>query len=179
MQLKELNDAQAAAAKQTELTQTRDRRRDRGQPRRGPARGGAAARASATSRAPRASREAQELLGKGEASRVAQVGLAEAARLPAEVRAYGDPRLFALSLVADHFAHSAQPIVPERLFVMGGGDGDGAAAAAGSTNVLNQLVALLLAERARRRLRRPTRRRSPSSSGPFAPRRSGTRRRRV
>jgi hypothetical protein len=62
------------------------------------------------------------------------------------VRAYGEPRLFALSLVADHFAHSAQPIVPERMLVMGGGDG--VAAAAGTSSVLNQLVALLLAERA-------------------------------
>jgi hypothetical protein len=29
---------------------------------------------------------------------------------------------FALNLVADHFARSAQPFVPERLLVMGGGD---------------------------------------------------------
>ena len=61
-----------------------------------------------------------------------------------KVRAYGEPRLFALSLVADRFASSAQPIVPERLLVMGG-DGNGAA---GASNVLNHLVALLLAEKA-------------------------------
>jgi hypothetical protein len=61
-----------------------------------------------------------------------------------KVRAYSDPRLLALSLVADRFATSAQPIVPERLLVMGG---DGAATA-GASNVLNQLVTLLLAEKA-------------------------------
>jgi hypothetical protein len=90
---------------------------------------------------------ARELLGRGEAARVAQVGLAEAGVTLQKVRAYGDPRLFALNSVADRFAQSAQPIVPERLLVMGGG-ADGAGATAGASNVLSQLVALLLAERA-------------------------------
>jgi len=146
VQLKELNDAQAAAAKQTELTQTRVEVEIAGN--RGAAQLAEAERLAErdVARAEGESR-AKELLGRGEGARVAQVGLAEAGVTLQKVRAYGEPRLFALSLVADHFAHSAQPIVPERLLVMGGGT-DGAAAAAGSTNVLNQLLALLLAERA-------------------------------
>jgi hypothetical protein len=64
-----------------------------------------------------------------------------------KVRAYGDPRLFAMNMVADRFATSAQPIVPERLLVMGGST-DGAGAAVGSSNVFTQLMALLLAEKA-------------------------------
>ena len=146
VQLKELNDAQAAAAKQTELTQTRVEIEISGN--RGSAQLAEAQRLAErdVARAEGESR-AKELLGRGEGARVAQVGLAEAGVTLQKVRAYGEPRLFALSLVADHFAHSAQPIVPERLLVMGGGT-DGAAAAAGSSNVLNQLVALLLAERA-------------------------------
>jgi hypothetical protein len=143
VQLKELNDAQAAAVKQTELTQTRvdvEIAGNKGEAQLAEARRLARrdiARALGESRA-------KELLGRGEASRVAQVGLAEAGVLLQKVRAYADPRLFALSLVADRFASSAQPIVPERLLVMGA-DGDGTARA---SNVLNQLVALLLAEKA-------------------------------
>jgi uncharacterized membrane protein YqiK len=145
VQLKELNDAQAAAVKQTELTQTRIDVEIAGN--KGEAQL-AEARRLAERDIARAHGEARsrELVGRGEASRVAQVGLSEAGVLLQKVRAYGEPRLFALSLVADRFASSAQPIVPERLLVMGG---DGAAGgAAGASNVLNQLVALLLAEKA-------------------------------
>ena len=144
-QLKELNDAQAAAAKQTELTQTRIDVEIAGN--KGEAQL-AEARRLAERDIARAHGEARskELLGRGEASRVAQVGLSEAGVLLQKVRAYGEPRLFALALVADRFASSAQPIVPERLLVMGA-NGDGKDTASGS-NVLNQLVALLLAEKA-------------------------------
>jgi hypothetical protein len=146
VQLKELNDAQAAALKQTELTQTRvevDIAGNRG------AAQLAEARRLAERDVARAEGEARarELLGRGEASRVAQVGLSEAGVTLQKVRAYGDPRLFALNLLADRFAQSAQPIVPERLLVMGGGT-DGAGAAVGSSNVLSQLMTLLLAEKA-------------------------------
>jgi uncharacterized membrane protein YqiK len=145
VQLKELNDAQAAAAKQTELTATRvdvEIAGNRGAAQLAEARRLAerdVARAEGESRA-------QELIGRGQASRVAQVGLSEAGVTLQKVRAYGDPRLLALNLVADRFAQSAQPIVPERLLVMGGGADAGATA--GASNVLSQLVALLLAERA-------------------------------
>jgi uncharacterized membrane protein YqiK len=146
VQLKELNDAQAAAVKQTELTQTRidvEIAGNRGAAQLAEARRLAerdVARADGESRA-------REMLGRGEAARVAQVGLAEAGVTLQKVRAFGDPRLFALNGVADRFAQSAQPIVPERLLVMGGAT-DGAGATAGSSNVLSQLVALLLAEKA-------------------------------
>lgn len=66
-----------------------------------------------------------------------------------KIRAYGDPRLFALNLVSDQFAKSAQPIVPERLLIMGGGggkDGEGKVEL-GSVNVLSQLLGLLLAKK--------------------------------
>jgi uncharacterized membrane protein YqiK len=146
VQLKELNDAQAAALKQSELTETRvdvDIAGNRG------AAQLAEARQLAERDVARAEGEARarELLGRGEAARVAQVGLSEAGVTLQKVRAYGDPRLFALNMVADRFAQSAQPIVPERLLVMGGGT-DGAGETAGSSNVLSQLVALLLAEKA-------------------------------
>jgi uncharacterized membrane protein YqiK len=147
--LKMLNDAQAAAAKQAELTQTRIDVEIAGN--RGEAQLAEAERLARRD-VVRASGESQsqELLGKGHASRVAQVGLSEAAVFLNKIRAYGDPRLFALSLVADAFAKSAQPIVPERLFVMGdsAGDGAGGSSALASSNVFNQLAALLLAERA-------------------------------
>ena len=145
--LKQLNDAQAAAAKQAELTQTRievEISANRGEAQL------AEAERLARRDVVRADGESksQELLGKGQAARVAQVGLSEAAVSLNKIRAYGDPRLFALSLVADAFSHSAQPIVPERLFVMGGDGKDGATSTLGSVNVFNQLAALLLAERA-------------------------------
>jgi hypothetical protein len=146
VQLKELNDAQAAASKQTELTQTRidiEIAGNRGEAQLAESRRLArrdVARAVGESRS-------KEVLGRGEASRIAQVGLSEAGVLLQKVRAYGDPRLFALNLVAERFATSAQPIVPERLLVMGGESGSASGSLAGS-NVLTQLVSLLLAERA-------------------------------
>jgi hypothetical protein len=93
----------------------------------------------------------REAIGRGEAARIAQTGLAEAAVFLQKVRAYGDPRLFALNLVSEQFARSAQAIVPERLFVLGAqGDGipSGGAGAAAGANVFSQLAALLMAERA-------------------------------
>ncbi len=146
IQLKELNDAQAAASKQTQLTETRvdvEIAGNRGEAQLAEARRLArrdVARAVGESRS-------KEVLGRGEASRVAQVGLSEAGVLLQKVRAYGDPRLFALNLVAERFATSVQPIVPERLLVMGGEGGSGSSGI-GSSNVLTQLVSLLLAEKA-------------------------------
>ena len=85
-------------------------------------------------------------LGRGEASKVAQVGLAEAAVSLQKIRAYGDPRLFALNVAAERFAGSAQPLVPERLLVMGS-SGAGANVDLGSSNLFGQLLTLLLAEK--------------------------------
>ncbi len=178
--LKALNEAQAAAQKQTELTQThidvevaankgeaqlaeatrlakRDIARAEGQSRsiaiqaQGE-REAIIARAEGEARSKELLGKAEgtriELIGKGEGSRIAQVGLSEAAVFLQKIRAYGDPRLFALNLVADQFAKSAQPIVPQRLFIAGGArDGEGKVEL-GSVNVLSQLLGLLLAEKA-------------------------------
>ncbi len=147
-QLKKLNDARSAAEKQTELTQTRIDIEISGN--RGEAQLAESQRLAKRdiARAVGESRS-RELVGRGEASRVAQVGMAEASVFLQKIRAYGDPRIFALSLVSEQFARSAQPIVPERLLVMGGG-GEGAKAGSmdlGSANVFSRLITLLLAEK--------------------------------
>jgi hypothetical protein len=63
------------------------------------------------------------LAGRGEAQRIMQVGLSEAAVLMRKVASYGDPRLYALQQVGAQLARSTQPLVPERVFIAGGGDG--------------------------------------------------------
>jgi hypothetical protein len=178
--LRELNEAQAAAEKQTELTQTRidievsankgesqlaeaqrlakrDIARAEGESR-SRAIQAQGDREAAISRAEGESRSREligkgegariESQGKGEASRIAQIGLSEAAVNLQKIRAYGDPRLYALNMVSDQFAKSAQPIVPERVFIMGGGkDGEGKTDV-GSVNLLSQLLGLILSEKA-------------------------------
>jgi uncharacterized membrane protein YqiK len=152
---KELNQAYAAADKQKELTETRigiEVAANRGEAQLAEAQGLAkrdVARAEGESRS-------KELLGKGEAARIAQIGLSEAAVQLQKIRAYGDPRLFALNLVSEHFANSTQPLVPERLLVMGeghngngNGNGDGAPPVGGGAqgfSMVGQLLALLLSE---------------------------------
>lgn len=147
-QLLILNNATAAAQKQTELTQTKvdiEISANRGEAQLAEAQRLArrdVARAEGES-------EANELMGRGEGARIAQVGLSEAAVFLQKIKAYGDPRLFALSLVATDFAKSAQPLVPERLLMMGGqGEGEGVPAGLGGSSVFGQLLTLLLAEKA-------------------------------
>ena len=70
----------------------------------------------------------KELIGKGESSRIAQVGLAEAAVTLQKVGAYRDPRLYALNVFADQFSKSVQPLVPSRLFISNAGGKSGEAA---------------------------------------------------
>lgn len=84
----------------------------------------------------------QVLAGKGEGQKVMQIGLAEATVLLRKAAAFGDPRLYALSVVVDKLAHSAQPLVPERVFVNGA---NGQGGAAGGT--LGMLLDLLVAEK--------------------------------
>ncbi|MHC4562758.1 MAG: SPFH domain-containing protein [Planctomycetota bacterium] len=143
--LKELNDAKAAAEKQMELTQTRIDIDVAGN--RGSAQLAEAERLAERDIA-RASGEARskELIGKGEAARVGQVGLAEAAVFLQKIRAYGDPRLFAVNEVGQKLANSVQPLVPDRLLVMGGGGEDGGPDA-GSMSLFGQLLMLLVAEK--------------------------------
>lgn len=85
------------------------------------------------------------LAGRGEAQKVMQIGLSEAAVLLRKVASYGDPRLYALSLVSEQLANSTQPLVPERLF-MAGGDGAKAAGQSGQ-GLLGMLINLLVAEK--------------------------------
>ena len=90
---------------------------------------------------------AKELLGKGESSRVAQIGLAEAAVTLQKVGAYRDPRLYALNVFADQFSKSIQPLVPSRLFINNANGKPGEGQVAGGS-VLETLLSLVLSERA-------------------------------
>lgn len=93
--------------------------------------------------------QSQKLFGEGEAARINQTGLAEAAVFVQKIKAYGDARLFSLNHLADQFSKSTQPLVPERMFVSGatGADGQG-----GSTNLLHTLLSLLVSEKSGLRL---------------------------
>jgi multidrug efflux pump subunit AcrA (membrane-fusion protein) len=82
----------------------------------------------------------QVLAGKGEGQKAMQIGLAEATVLLKKAAAFGDPRLYALSVVAERLAHSTQPLVPERVFVNGGEKG-------GQTGLVGMLLDLLVAEK--------------------------------
>ena len=153
--LRQFKQAEAAAAKQTELTQSKidiEVAANRGEAQlaeseRLAKRQIALAQGEATSKVTLAQGEAtsKELLGKGEASRVAQIGLAEAAVTLQKVNAYRDPRLFALNLVAEQFSRSSQPLVPERLFITGGnGNGEGEGL---NSSLVGQLLSLLVSEK--------------------------------
>lgn len=143
LKLKELNEAQASAQKQAELTQTRieiEISGNRGEAQLAEARQLAqrdVARAEGESRS-------RELLGKGEASRVSQIGLAEAQVNLKKIQAYGDPRLFTLNMVTEQLSKSQQPLVPQRLMLMGGKGQDGLA----SSSLAGSLIGLLLADKA-------------------------------
>lgn len=140
--LQQLNEANAAAEKQRELTQTRIDIEVAGNR-------GAAQLAEAESLAKRdiaraeGESRAKQLLGAGEASRIAQIGQSEAAVNQQKIAAYGDPRLFALSLLGDQLAKSQQPLVPQQLFALGEGGQNGA-----SGSLLTQLLGLLVGEKA-------------------------------
>lgn len=86
------------------------------------------------------------LVGRGEAQRILQEGLAEASVLQRKISSYGDPRLFALAFASRELAHATQPLVPERLFTMAGNsDKEGLGPQSG---MLGTLLSLLVAERA-------------------------------
>jgi uncharacterized membrane protein YqiK len=140
-----LNQAQAKAQRQTELTQSAigiEIAANKGQAE------FAEAEQLAKKQVTLAQGEARakELIGKGESSRIAQVGLAEAAVTMQKVGAYRDPRLYALNIFAEQFSRSSQPLVPSRLFVSGGGGKAGEGQTGGS--VLETLLNLLLSEKA-------------------------------
>ena len=88
-------------------------------------------------------RGADDQAGRGESQRLMQIGLSESAVLARKVNSFGDPRLFALSVVADRLAHSAQPLVPERMFVSGTNGETGTV----TSGPLGTLLTLLLGEK--------------------------------
>jgi len=141
-----LNEAEAKAERQTELTQSAiavEIAANRGQAQ------FAEASQLAKKQIALAEGEARskELIGKGESSRIAQVGLAEAAVTLQKVGAYRDPRLYALNVFADRFSQSVQPLVPSRLFISNGA-GNKPGEANGNGSVLETLLSLILSEKA-------------------------------
>ena len=72
-----------------------------------------------------------------------QAGLAEAAVLQRKVDSYGDPRLYSLTQVGAMLSKSQQPLVPQQLFVGGGGSADGTA----SAGLLGTLLTMVVAEK--------------------------------
>lgn len=153
---RELKEAEATAEKQTELTQARidvEVTANRSQAQlveaeRLAKRDVARAQGEARSKELIAQGEARaaELLGRGEAVRIGQTGMAEASVFLQKIRAYGDPRLFALAGLVERLAESRQPLVPEKVLSVGGeAQGDGAGAA---TGVIGQLLTLVLSEAA-------------------------------
>src|ERR1043166_2443908 len=136
-----LNQAKAKAERQTELTQSAiavEIAKNRGQAE------FAEAEQLAKKQVTLAEGEAQakELIGKGESSRIAQVGLAEAAVTLQKVSAFRDPRLYALNVFADQFSKSVQPLVPSRLFISNAGVASGEGQGAGGS-VLETLLSLI------------------------------------
>ncbi len=156
--LRTLNEAQAQSTMQTQLTNARVKAQiaeqkgeaDLARAQASGAAGGAGRRRIA---APRRQAEQTVLLaeadskqrmlaGRGQAQSVMQVGLSEASVLLRKISSYGDPRLYALALVAEYLSHSAQPLVPERVFSAGTNGEAGA-----GTGLLGVLVNLLVAEK--------------------------------
>ena len=139
--LKALHEAKAVAAKQAELTQSKieiDVAANRAEAQLAEAQRMAKKDiAIAEGRA-----QAQILEGQGEASKITQIGQAEAAVFAQKIAAYGDPRLFALRDVAERFANSRQPLVPERVFTTAGGTtGDS------QGGLMQTLLALMISEK--------------------------------
>jgi multidrug efflux pump subunit AcrA (membrane-fusion protein) len=88
----------------------------------------------------------KQLAGRGEASRIMQTGLSEASVQLRKISSFGDPRLYALSIVAEHLSRSSQPLVPERLFVTGANGENGHGTQPGQ-GMLGTLLGLLVAEK--------------------------------
>jgi uncharacterized membrane protein YqiK len=81
------------------------------------------------------------LAGRGEGQRALQVGLSEAAVMMRMVASYGDPRLYTMAVISERLAKSQQPLVPERMF-MNGGTGD-----ANANGPLGMLMNMILMEK--------------------------------
>ncbi len=100
--------------------------------------------------------ESQEriLKGRGEGARILQEGFSEASVLLRKIQSFSDPRLYALSIVAQGLAKCTQPLVPERVFIAGGAGGNGqpgdsqtGAGAFAGNGVFGLLLNMLVAEK--------------------------------
>jgi uncharacterized membrane protein YqiK len=157
-----LNEAQAQAAKQTELTNSRVQiqiSESQGEADLARARKQAEQTVVvAEAELARARRQAEQMVvlaqadseqkvlaGRGEAKQVMQVGLSEASVLQRKIASFGDSRLYALEQLGEYLSKSKQPLVPERVFVSGG---NGDTSQLSQTNgILGLLLNLLVAEK--------------------------------
>ena len=80
-------------------------------------------------------------IGEGEGKKISDIGRAEAAVLQLKVDSYGDPRLYAMAIVAEQLRQSQQPLVPSQLFMTGAGGGSN------ETSMLSTLLSILTAEK--------------------------------
>ncbi len=147
VRLKELNQATAAAEKQAQLTQTKIDIEIAGN--RGSAQLAEAERLAKRDIAlAEGESRSKELLGIGEAARIAAVGAAEASVNRQKVDAYGDPRLYVANLLGDQLSRSHQPLVPERLIVLGGDRDEAGKPQSQGSALLNLVLGLLAGEKA-------------------------------
>ena len=162
--LQVLNEAQAQASMQTSLTQARVNAQiaeSQGEADLARARKAAEQTVVASEAAlERSRREAEQivllaeadsqqkiLLGRGESQRILQEGLAESSVLARRIASYGDPRLYALAIATKELAQSAQPLVPERVFVAGEHGGGSQQQTPTGQGMLGVLLQMMLAER--------------------------------
>jgi uncharacterized membrane protein YqiK len=80
----------------------------------------------------------RSLEGQGESEKIYKIGQSEAQVLLKKVASFGDPRLYALSLVSEILSRSQQPIVPRQVFTSGDHDGAG---------ILSQLMMMVTVEK--------------------------------
>ncbi|HEY7090831.1 MAG TPA: hypothetical protein VH518_22225, partial [Tepidisphaeraceae bacterium] len=138
---RKLNEAQARAAKQAELTgsqvqiQIAQNQGDADLAR-------ARKAAEQTVVTAEAAAKEREFAGRGEGLRIAQTGEAETSVLAKKVAALGDPKLYAAALIAEHLSRSTQPLVPQRLFVTQPGE-----SGSSSQGLLGLLMTLMSAEK--------------------------------
>ncbi len=84
----------------------------------------------------------------GEGQKIMQIAYRRRSCIMRKISSFGDPRLYAMQEVARQFAASAQPLVPERLFVAQGASGNRNECRGG---LLGTLMQLLVAEKVRLR----------------------------
>ncbi|HEX8198964.1 MAG TPA: SPFH domain-containing protein [Isosphaeraceae bacterium] len=98
----------------------------------------------------KAEAEQRSLAGRGEASRLAQIGLSEASVLLRKIQSFSDPRLYALTQVASALSKSNQPLVPQRVFMAGSNghaNGDNGHLDTSAQGMFGLLLSLLVAEK--------------------------------